>query len=560
MVSRVRPAKNITTSLTQRLNHKSINDLNDAVTWREILLPRQLCIISMRKLLISIAAISSFLSADVFYVTARRSSLHTSSSSSSSLPSIHHHSSRGRLLTRLHHRHDLTNDAAATYVANIARGGGCGGVKLEVRDQQSLDDIKTSSSSLTSAATEEAIIKKKDDATKPIIIRGGSNNDEDSDSSITTLLGLSINPRALATLSMATCMSLHYLAYSLARPATMTLFTSARLGFGNNVSAYPFAMTFISPVSFILLLFYGNVLENLGPLMALRRTTLGCASVLGLSSLLLSKLDKLIDISDATTTSSSSSNNIAILTRYLVGALFVFRESYVQLITSQHWSFISSVLTPNQSSTWFAPISGLTSVTSALAAMCVGKLSSMWGLQGVLGVAACVLGGSVVFGQAAYRIADKVSSFMCIIVPGLFGYRLGLGLCRMFDDSLVNTHNYSELVHSSFSPMMPSKHGFNPADEHKKKHSNSNNNKNGKSSSGNDHEASLVTKARDVFSRVPTLWALFCEILACQGLSTLLNVLCVTKVSEVISDDTERAGWMGKVRRYTYYSRHNYIS
>jgi hypothetical protein len=292
-----------------------------------------------------------------------------------------------------------------------------GGVKSEVRDQQSLDDIKTSSSSLTSA-TEEAINNKADDVTTPIIIRGGSNNNEDSDS-ITTLLGLSINPRALATLSMATCMSLHYLAYSLARPATMTLFTSNRLGFGNNVSAYPFAMTFISPVSFILLLFYGNVLENLGPLMALRRTTLGCASVLGLSSLVLSKLDKLI-VSDTTSSSSSSNNNnIAIVTRYLVGALFVFRESYVQLITSQHWSFISSVLTPNQSSTWFAPISGLTSVTSALAAMGVGRLSSMWGLQGVLGVAACVLGGSVVFGQAAYRIADKVS-FFYVLLFGLF--------------------------------------------------------------------------------------------------------------------------------------------
>ena len=110
-----------------------------------------------------------------------------------------------------------------------------------------------------------------------------------------------------------------------------------------------------------------------------------------------------------------------------------------------------------------------------------------------------------------------------------------------------------KLVHFSFSsPMMQSKHGFNPADEHKKKHSNNSNsnNKTGKSSSGKDDEASLVTKARDVFTRVPTLWALFCEILACQGLSTLLNVLCVTKVSEVISDDTERAGWMGKVRIY----------
>ena len=91
------------------------------------------------------------------------------------------------------------------------------------------------------------------------------------------------------------------------------------------------------------------------------------------------------------------------------------------------------------------------------------------------------------------------------------------------------------------------KNGFNPADEHKKKHSN-NNNKEGKSSSSKtNNNDSLITKARDVFTRVPTLWALFCEILACQGLSTVLNVLTVTKVSEVISDDTERAGWMGNV-------------
>ena len=163
-------------------------------------------------------------------------------------------------------------------------------------------------------------------------------------------------------------------------------------------------MTFISPVSFVLLLFYGSVLEKLGPLVALKRTTLGCASVLGVSSVLISKLDSQIMEGD------TSSSNLAVLTRYIVGALFVFRESYVQLITSQHWSFISSVLTPNQSSTWFAPISGLTSVTSALAAMGVGKLSAIWGLQGVLGVAAIVLGGSVVFGEAAYGIAEKVST------------------------------------------------------------------------------------------------------------------------------------------------------
>lgn len=83
------------------------------------------------------------------------------------------------------------------------------------------------------------------------------------------------------------------------------------------------------------------------------------------------------------------------------------------------------------------------------------------------------------------------------------------------------------------------KNGFNPADEHFKKKT--------AAKATNKNEDGLIVKAKDVFTRVPTLWALFCEILACQGLSTLLNVLCVTKVSEVILDDTERAGWMGKV-------------
>lgn len=92
-------------------------------------------------------------------------------------------------------------------------------------------------------------------------------------------------------------------------------------------------------------------------------------------------------------------------------------------------------------------------------------------------------------------------------------------------------------------------HGFNPADEHnRKKHSKSVDDAKSKTGGGGGGggEDGLFAKARDVFARVPTLWALFCEILACQGLSTLLNVCCVTKVSEAIPDDTERAGWMGR--------------
>jgi len=404
-----------------------------------------------------------------------------------------HHPSRNCNSLHKHH-HPSLNNAAFRRMALIGRGGGscgdAGGMQIGVSFGEMLAE-KKGGQYHTIPTTTTAIGSSSSNPS--VTVRGGGNkvasnksindNNNDNDDSI-SILGLSLNPKALATLSMAICMSLHYLAYSLARPATMTLFTSSRLGFGNSVSAYPFAMTFISPMSFLLLLFYGTVLNRQGPYLALKSTTLGCAAILGLCAALIAKLDPLVE----------TNASLATFAKYVVGALFVFRESYVQLITSQHWSFISSVLTPNQSSTWFAPISGLTSVTSAVSAMGVGKLSGMWGLQGVLGVAAIVLGGSVIFGEMAYSIADK--------------------------------------------------NGFNPADEHyrKKESKKATNN----STTNNNKEESLVAKARDVFARVPTLWALFCEILACQGLSTLLNVLAVTKVSEAIPDDTERAGWMGK--------------
>jgi ATP/ADP translocase len=331
---------------------------------------------------------------------------------------------------------------------------------------------------------------------------------------ITSILPTSLlsSPRTLAALSMATCMSLHYLAYSLARPATMTLFTSSKLGFGGEgggsvSSAYPLAMTLIGPASFGLLLLYGIALDARGPYGALQFTTLGCASILGLSSLVIARMDAMLPQHGAALASTSSKT----MTRYIVGALFVFRESYVQLLTSQHWSFISSILTPSESSRWFAPISGLTSITSALAAAGVGKMSSLLGLQGVLLVASIVLGGSVVFGRMAYSIAEK--------------------------------------------------NGFNPAEEHERKkqqkqqtQSSSTNSDALKISSSSEHrhdndsrsKDGLFTKAGDVFQREPTLWALFCEILACQGLSTLLNVCCITRVSEAMPNDAERAGWMGK--------------
>ena len=93
-----------------------------------------------------------------------------------------------------------------------------------------------------------------------------------------------------------------------------------------------------------------------------------------------------------------------------------------------------------------------------------------------------------------------------------------------------------------------SQYGFNPGAEHDRKIAAA---KDKKASAGADdvHKQSLFRKATDLFERVPVLKALFIEILASQGVSTILNVAYVTKLSSVIPDDKERAGWSGKVSK-----------
>eukprot|EP00979_Chaetoceros_neogracilis_P017376 scaffold10209_cov233-Chaetoceros_neogracile.AAC.6 len=269
-----------------------------------------------------------------------------------------------------------------------------------------------------------------------------------------------ISPRGSSVLCMAIAMSLHYLSYSIAR----------------NTAAFPLAMAFISPTSLMLLVLYGKILNKAGPKGAVRQTTFLCASVLwGMEPIHIPFF-------------GGSSMK---LLQLLVGALFIFRESYVQLLTSQYWSFMASILTPDQSAKWFSPISGLTSVTSAVAGLGVSNVVEAVGLSGALGLAGLILTTSLIFTEKAYAISDKG--------------------------------------------------GFTPSDDEMKKTK-----KGKKAMTPKSEDLSLFRKASGLFVRVPVLKALFIEILAGQGLATLLNVCFVTKLSQSLPDDTMRAGWMGK--------------
>ena len=104
------------------------------------------------------------------------------------------------------------------------------------------------------------------------------------------------------------------------------------------------------------------------------------------------------------------------LLQLVTGILFIFRESYVQLLTSQYWSFMASILTPDQSAKWFSPISGLTSVTSAIAGLGVSNVVEALGLPGALTVAGGILMTSLFFTERAYSISDAVSFGWIVVI------------------------------------------------------------------------------------------------------------------------------------------------
>ncbi len=254
-------------------------------------------------------------------------------------------------------------DLFASVVLNIGRGGAATAVKT-----------------LASAALLQAspnLCKTKEECDERLIQsvpRGGGKKEVKDESRLT--------PQGSSVLCMAIAMSLHYLSYSIARPSTIALFTSAKTGFAGNKAAFPFAMAFISPASLGLLLLYGKILGAAGPRGAIRQTTFLVAAVLWASASLVYLLSDVIDTSIMIPLFGIA--KIPLL-QALVGALFIFRESYVQLLTSQYWSFMASILTPDQSAKWFSPISGLTSITSAFAGLGVRRVVKSVGLPGALG-------------------------------------------------------------------------------------------------------------------------------------------------------------------------------
>jgi MFS family permease len=346
---------------------------------------------------------------------------------------------------------------------------------------------------LAASSAAEALVKISGGGAAGVGTKGKNNkNSNDVANPMEKILGVPVTPEGKSAFFMAVAMAFHYFGYSLARPVTVALFTSASTGYAGFNAAFPFAMAFVSPTALLLLMGYGRLLDRLGPQGALRWSTLCCSFVLSVSAVAIAAFGR---------TGLMAGKIPAV--KLITGPLFVFREAYVQLLTSQYWSFIASVLTPSQSARWFGPIAGLTSIASAVAGVSVSPL------------------------------VDRI---------GLAGSLLGTGLMLLL--SLGGT---------KIAYGVASKYGFTPVDKRKlalvgkppAKGPTKGKDKQVASPTAKKDSSSMFEKASNLFARVPVLKALFFEILASQGLATVLNVCFVAALGAAIPDDNERAGWVG---------------
>ena len=146
-------------------------------------------------------------------------------------------------------------------------------------------------------------------ASKPSTVKAKTQEVKES------LFGVSVTPEAKAAFFTAVAMAFHYWGYSIARPVTVSLFTSAATGYKGFGWAFPFAMAFVSPISLVLLMGYSRVLEQFGPRGAISASTLFCAIFMAFASIGLG-------ISQET---GCQIAGIAV-SKLISGPLFVFRE------------------------------------------------------------------------------------------------------------------------------------------------------------------------------------------------------------------------------------------
>eukprot|EP00539_Tryblionella_compressa_P012452 CAMPEP_0178823042 /NCGR_PEP_ID=MMETSP0746-20121128/4926_1 /TAXON_ID=913974 /ORGANISM="Nitzschia punctata, Strain CCMP561" /LENGTH=520 /DNA_ID=CAMNT_0020484611 /DNA_START=132 /DNA_END=1694 /DNA_ORIENTATION=+ len=312
--------------------------------------------------------------------------------------------------------------------------------------------------------------------------------------------------RLLSIAFMAVASAIHFAGYELARSGTLALFTSTRTGF-LSPAATPLCTVGMMPFSVLTLKLYTKSLQLCGPRLSLCFSSALFAVLMISGALILGKLGDLIELYEGEDGSYPHSEVVVWrrLSQTTVFFLNVAQCSFVQLLYTQHWSFIGSLSKEwDGASIYFAPIAGLGSIASTLAALCVQNVIERSGLTGLLWGASVLFLASGFAADTAYRIAIQYH----------------------FEPTCQDGTSHSACV-TKVQQLQSTK----------------------------SHSSSLMETSIRLFTRVPILASLCLEVLTCQSVSSIISFLFVLKAKECIPNDKLRANWTA-----IWYARINFIS
>lgn len=204
-----------------------------------------------------------------------------------------------------------------------------------------------------------------------------------------------LEPSLNACYLMTAALVSHFFGYECARAASMSLIASKEIGLGSEALTYTVAVG--SPAGAIVLYLYARSIRLFGP-----RTTLRVSEIAVLLMMFVM--------------CSFCSSLEGFSGRLMVILYYSFREIYVSLLSTQHWSFIATIL-GTRNSRFVVSFAGSVSVSSALGGCAVEALVKHWGVYGLLTTAFLATFLSTCFAELAYILALTQGNYGSLFVP-----------------------------------------------------------------------------------------------------------------------------------------------
>ena len=268
--------------------------------------------------------------------------------------------------------------------------------------------------------------------------------------------------------------------------------------------AFPLMNAIVTPLSILLLYIYTKQLDVHGPKLTLHKFTKTCITFVAVSSMVLWQCS--FWSNGSALTSPLHVLLVQSIRRIVIALMFLFNNCYVFMIASQQWSFVDSIVTPNEGAQWFGVMTGICSVLCTISAGIIPYILPYTGLIGMYSITAAMLYGTLLCGDKAYTIAEQ----------------------NGFDPALQQNERKKKKAEQQQQAQLLNKISS-------------------KSKSGDgSKKSSRVSDAITLFRRVPTLRALLLEGVSFQSLGTILSVAMIRALKVHIPDDITRSAYTGR--------------